>query len=83
MNKLKWAMIGAVMPVCLLFCASGYGQETADGAAPEQVIVPEDVPEEMGSIAEADELTFNFRGVPLDAVLEYFSRAGGFIIATI
>jgi len=30
--------------------------------------------------APADELKFNFRGVPLDTVLDYLSRAAGFII---
>jgi general secretion pathway protein D len=44
------------------------------------VFAQEEVPDPVTPISEEDGLRLNFRGVPLDTVLDYLSKAAGFVI---
>lgn len=50
----------------------------AAGSAPTSMTLP--APQNVAPLAEGEKLRFNFRGVPLDTVLDYLSKAAGFVI---
>jgi general secretion pathway protein D len=52
----------------------------ATTATRQLVVQPKDIAQESAMPANPDQLRFNFQGVPLSTVLDYMSRAGGFII---
>ena len=50
----------------------------AAASAPTSMTLP--APQDVAPLAEGEKLRFNFRGVSLDTVLDYMSKAAGFVI---
>lgn len=79
MKSLRASLIAAAFVAAVTTVPAQNPTPPADPAPPEAA-VPAAAPAAVQEVTDGDGLRFNFRGAQLETVLEYMSRAAGFVI---